>query len=217
MQKIHFFKNKTEAKEITHSLSITSKMPCDSYGLPISACKVGMRLKNKKDSICSKCYAAHGSYVWNNTLNAQEIRLKAINNPLWAQAMIKQLENKKLFRWHDSGDIQSIEHFKNICKIAEALPNCSFWLPTREYAIIKEYALKNEIPKNLIIRLSALYIDKPVKIPKSLQNINNIVASNVHSINPIGKECKAYQNNNECGSCRDCWNPNIKAISYKKH
>lgn len=218
MQTIHFFKTKKEAKEITHSLSITSKMPCDSYGLPISACKTGEKLKHIKDSVCSFCYAASGSYVWNNTINAQEARLKALNDPLWTQAMIKQLQGKKLFRWHDSGDIQGIDHFKNICLIAEALPECKFWLPTREYSIIKEYAAKNTIPKNLIIRLSAYYIDQPVKIPKSLQGIENIVIANVHFKNePIGKECLAYKNNNECGSCRDCWNTDIKAISYKKH
>jgi len=67
------------------------------------------------------------------------------------------------------------------------------------------------------VRLSAMFIDKEVIIPKSLQGIKNIVTSNVHTIKAIGTECKAYQNNNECGSCRACWNTSITSISYKAH
>jgi len=32
-----------------------------------------------------------------------------------------------------------------------------------------------------------------------------------------GKECRAYTTNNECGSCRACWNRNVKQVSYKEH
>ena len=34
---------------------------------------------------------------------------------------------------------------------------------------------------------------------------------------PIGRECPAYKQGGECGSCRACWNRNIKQVSYKEH
>lgn len=218
MNTLHFFKNKGDAQKIAHTLSITSKMPCDSYSLPIANCNVGSKLAKVKGSICSKCYASKGSYVWKPTKNAMQKRLNSIKDPLWVDAMIKLIGNKTpYFRWHDSGDIQDLDHFNKICQIAKAMPNTQFWIPTREVGIIKEYAQNNIIPTNLIVRLSAMFIDKEVIIPKSLQGIKNIVTSNVHTIKPIGTECKAYQNKNECGSCRDCWNTDIKSISYKAH
>jgi len=217
MKTITLFKNKEEAKKIAHSLSITSKMPCNSYGLPIAQCKTGSKLAKVAGSVCSKCYASKNSYVWKGTINAAQKRLNAINDPLWIDAMIKLIGKSGYFRWHDSGDIQSVDHFAKICEIAIRMPKTQFWIPTREVGIIKEYAKDNTIPKNLIVRLSAMFIDQKVIIPKSLQSIPNIVTSNVHTINPIGKECHSYKNNGECGSCRDCWDINVKAVSYKAH
>ena len=217
MNTITLFKNKEEAKKVAHSLSITSKMPCNSYGLPIAQCKTGSKLAKVPGSVCSKCYASKNSYVWKGTINAAQKRLNAINDPLWIDAMIKLIGKSEYFRWHDSGDIQSIDHFAKICEIAIRMPKTLFWIPTREVGIIKEYAQNNIIPNNLIVRLSAMFIDKKVIIPKSLQGIKNIVTSNVHTIKPIGKECHSYKNNGACGSCRDCWNTDIKSVSYKAH
>ena len=41
---------------------------------------------------------------------AQYVRLKAISDPRWVDAMVAQIKNQKWFRWHDAGDIQSEEH-----------------------------------------------------------------------------------------------------------
>ena len=44
------------------------------------------------------------------------------------------------------------------------------------------------------------------------------VPSGVHkNKKPIGRECPAYKQDGECGSCRACWNRNIKQVSYKEH
>ena len=45
-----------EAKEITGSLTRTSKMPGLSYSLPAWECKTGSKLRKVKDSVCSMCY-----------------------------------------------------------------------------------------------------------------------------------------------------------------
>ena len=86
----------------------------------------------------------------------------------------------------------------------------------KQYAMIKEYISKyKSLPKNLIIRLSAMYPDKPVVIPKSLQGISNITASNVHTVQPLGTACKAPQQNGECKECRLCWSGEV--VSYELH
>lgn len=219
MNTIHLFKTKKEAIELAGNVTKTSKMPCDSYSLPTEACITGAKMAKIKGSICNNCYANKGNYhrFKANILPMQNKRLESIQSDSWVDAMIKLINNQPFFRWHDSGDIQSIQHFDKICKIAEAMPNTKFWIPTREYDIIKEYVKTKTIPSNLIVRLSAMFTDKAVIIPKSLQHIQNITVSNVHSKDPIGIECESYKHEGKCNSCRKCWDANYKTISYKIH
>ena len=58
-----------------------------------------------------------------------------------------------------AGDIQGVNHLRNIFRICEATRHILHWLPTREGAIIR--ALRDEIPDNLTIRESATKIDGP--------------------------------------------------------
>ena len=46
-----------EAKQITGSLTRTSKMPGLSYSLPAWECKTGSKLRKIKGSVCASCYA----------------------------------------------------------------------------------------------------------------------------------------------------------------
>jgi len=77
----------------------------------------------------------------------------------------------RYFRWHDSGDLQSVNHLALIIEIAKKTPSIRHWLPTREYKIIVD-GLKEmgytidpatktvvEVP-NLTIRLSAHMVGK---------------------------------------------------------
>lgn len=211
--------SKKDAIALAGNVTKTSKMPCDSYSLPTDACITGAKMAKIKGSICSNCYAMKGNYhrFKSNILPMQNKRLASINDPGWVDAMIKLIGDQPYFRWHDSGDIQSLEHLNKICQIAKAMPKTKFWIPTREYNMIKEYAKNNTIPNNLIIRLSAMFIDQPVKMPASLKHINNIVISNVHSSAPLGTECQSYKHGGTCGTCRACWDVNVKSISYKIH
>jgi hypothetical protein len=159
----------------------------------------------------------------NEPLNQR--RLESINHPEWVQAMITMVRYsvKKYktphFRWHDSGDLQSVEHLHKINQVAQALPDVLFWLPTREYDMVKQYVKDHVLNKNLIVRLSAMFVDEPVKVPASLQGIDNVLVSNVHSKTvPDGNiECKAYEHEGQCKECRACWDINNPAISYKQH
>jgi len=203
---------------LTGGLTQTSKMPCKSYSLPTEACQTGFKMAQIAGSVCASCYADKGFYsMYQNTIKpAQFARLDSLNDPAWVDAMVSLIGSDPYFRWHDSGDIQGLEHFEKIVEVANLTPKTKHWLPTREYSIIKAFIAKGKtIPKNLIVRLSGMYPDKPVQVPSSLQGIKGITTSNVHTSKPIGKACKAPSQSGECRECRECWTD--KPISYLMH
>ena len=209
---------KKDASMLTGGLTQTSKMPCKSYSLPTEACQTGFKMAQIAGSVCASCYADKGFYsMYQNTIKpAQFARLDSITNPAWIDAMVSLIGSDPYFRWHDSGDLQGLYHFEKIVEVANLTPRTKHWLPTREYSIIKAFIAKGgTIPKNLIVRLSAMYPDKPAVIPASLQGIKGITTSNVHTSKPIGKACKAPSQAGECRDCRECWTD--KPISYLMH
>ena len=217
MLKIIEIKTKKQAADIVGGITKTSKMPCSSYSLPIAECKTGAKLASSNpNSICASCYAGKGFYkVYQKTIEpAQYKRLESINSPLWIAAMIKLVSAEKsgFFRWHDSGDIQSVDPLHKIASVARLTPTIRHWLPTRERGIVRDFLKVDTIPDNLIIRLSALEFDqKPL-------TFNGLPTSTSHKNEaPHGKACPAPSNNGECGSCRACWDKTISNISYSAH
>jgi hypothetical protein len=218
--------SKKVAATVCGTLTQTSKMPCKSYSLPTEACITGFKMSQMAGSICSSCYANNGFYrVYANTIKpAQFSRLDSINDSNWVSGMVTMISDDEYFRWHDSGDLQSVEHLEKIVQVASSTPTCMHWLPTREYSIIKDYIRKHgrdSIPNNLKIRLSAMYPDKKVVIPVSLQGIANVTVSNVHTSlvtlvnNDLGNACKASDQGGECRDCRLCWSD--ATVSYLMH
>jgi hypothetical protein len=210
--------NKLQAKLVAGSVTSTSKMPCNSYSLPTVACITGYKMSKIAGSICSTCYANKGNYVQyaNNIEPAQHARLDSLGHELWVSAMVAHIAKDSYFRWHDSGDLQGLWHLEKIAQVAIETPNCMHWLPTREYSMVKQYIDKHgKLPANLIVRLSAMYVDKAVTIPASLQNQANVTVSNVHTSTPIGHECNSPKQGGKCLDCRACWG--TKPVSYKIH
>jgi hypothetical protein len=219
MQTIQIYTRK-QAQDLAGSVTKTSKMPSDSYSLPAQECITGSKLVNVKGSVCEGCYALKGNYVRyaNKIQPAQYKRLESITSPLWVESMIKLIGNKPFFRWHDSGDLQSVDHLANIATIARHRVNTTFWLPTREYDIVKDYLKTESVPVNLVIRLSAMMIDAPAKLPKSLKGYANILTSTVHAKKELdGFKCLAPSQNNKCGTCRACWDNTVTNVSYHAH
>ena len=142
-----------DAKKITESLTRTSKMPGLSYSLPAWACQTGAKLRKIPTSPCFGCYAMKNNYIRYPAIKAAQYRrLDAIENPLWVEAMVVQIKRQKWFRWHDAGDLQSVDHMNKIIEVCKQTPGTQHWLPTQE----RQYLPKPEdVPANLIIRLSA--------------------------------------------------------------
>jgi len=207
--------NIKEAEQICGKLSKPSKMPCYGYSIPASRCKIGAEMRNVPGSICSKCYALKGRYVFPVVQAALEKRFQSLDNPDWVKAMvalIKKKEKSGYFRWHDSGDLQSVKHLANIATVARLMPDIKFWLPTREYNIVKKYLLTYSFPDNLTVRLSGLYLDG--KPPSYLQNPHGLPTSGAHKTD---YNCLSSMQGDKCLDCRKCWDKNVSNINYKQH
>ena len=198
--------NTKEAWTLVGGLSKPSKMPGWSIGIPAKECKTGKKLRQIKNSVCEGCYALKGCYVFKVVQEAQYKRLEAIQHPDWVLAMATLINSKKpdVFRWHDSGDVQDVQHLEKIFEVCRLTPEKRHWMPTRE-AWIKDHMHK--APANLVVRFSSPMIDQgPVKS-----------WANTSTVSTKSRSCPAPDNNNECGDCRACWDPLVKNIEYGKH
>jgi hypothetical protein len=205
-----------DLERLTGGLTQTSKMPGFSYGISAKKCKLGALLVNKPGSVCSGCYALKGAYRWRHVHKAQARRLVSIKKAGWvgwmSELIEKKLRNKeKIFRWHDSGDLQGIQHLDKIVEIAKRLPDVCFWLPTREGKMIRDWIKKgNSFPSNLIVRLSATMIGQTSK---------NKIPGTLHSTvsSGTGFLCPARTQGNICGDCRACWDKSVLSVDYVEH
>ena len=192
-----------EAKKITGSMTRTKKMPGPAYNLPASACQTGQILAKVEGTPCEGCYALKGRYRFPNVKDALQRRLASLGHPRWVEAMTTLVKKKKHFRWHDSGDIQSVWHLINIFKVCRRTPNTKHWLPTQE----RKYLPLGSYPDNLVIRLS------------NAKNNSKPGNAWTHWSTVVDKDgdCPASKQGNICGSCRRCWDRKVKHVTYPKH
>ena len=194
---------KKEASKIVGGLSTPGKMPCYSINLPATECKTGAKLAQVPGTTCHGCYALKGRYRFKTTKRAMALRLGALLRPDWVQAMTTLITGHKYFRWHDSGDLQGVQHLKKIFEVCNNTPGTMHWLPTQE----RQYLPMGSYPKNLVIRLS---------------NAKNNTApgqawTHWSTVVDHGGDCPASKQGNQCGDCRRCWNPKVKHVTYPKH
>jgi len=193
-----------EAKQITGSLTRTSKMPGLSYSLPAWECKTGSKLRLVKGSVCASCYALKGNYTRYKAIKAAQYdRLEKIKSSLWVAAMVVQVKRQKYFRWHDAGDVQDLDHLQKIYSVCRLTPEVKHWMPTRE-AWIKDHLTGK--PANLVIRFSPPMIGQ-----------RNDTWPNSSMVVETGATCPAPSQGGNCGSCRQCWDSDVKVVSYGKH
>lgn len=208
-----------EAKMITghkSGLGKPKKMPGYSTSLSAYDCKVGRRLAKVEGSVCNKCYATRGNYSYEVVRAAHAARKEALSHPLWVEAMTLLIEhytdkNDPYFRVHDAGDIQDYNHLMMWVQVARNLPWVHFWMPSKEYRIVK-LAKKSvtDWPENLVVRLSAPMIGQEPPSSISYLSTSTVDAG-------IGEKCLAYTRGGVCGDCRACWDKNVSNVDYKKH
>jgi hypothetical protein len=205
----------------TLTLTNTSKLPCRSFDVTALACKVGSKLAQVEGSVCFKCYALGGFYRMPNVASANQKRLNLMKQKGWAETMIAKIrkeETSGFFRWFSSGDLQSLKNLRDIVRIAIALPEMRFWLPTKEYGIVSEYFERyGPFPENITVRLSAYMINKAG--PDSLAITVGLTTSEVHSNESaaIGTQCPSSIQGNKCLDCRACWSKDVQTVVYRLH
>jgi len=200
---------KKEARQITGGLSKPNKMPGPSINLPASACITGLKLQAVKGSTCSGCYALKGRYRFKNTLTAMARRLAKLHDPRWINAMVTLIDKQAVFRWHDSGDIQSAKHLTNIFEVCKQTPTTQHWLPTREARFLRLMD-PDVVPKNLKIVLSDHMNDQAT--PPTWWPYTSGVTTDHGSVT-----CPASKQGNKCLDCRKCWSRDTKRVIYGKH
>ena len=215
----NIFNSIKEAELAVGRLSSPSKMPSYAWSISARRCNTGSKLAKVKGSVCYNCYALKGRYMFNNTQDALERRYDAWSNDRekWVDAMIYLMHNKQhivnagVFRFFDSGDIQGSAMLDDINTVAWASPTIRFWLPTKEYKLVKNY--DKEIAPNLVIRESAPTVDKGFSGYTHISTVYNADKINTAK----GHVCPASNQGNQCGSCRACWNDKVSEVSYIAH
>lgn len=209
-------------------LSSPSKMPGHSWSTSALDCQTGTKLRETEGTVCSSCYAMKGMYRFPNVKEAHNRRMEALKNPRFQEAFIivltatyknikktyikdgvERKENR--FRWHDSGDIQSVDHLRMLNEIAIACPDIDFWLPTKESGMVATFLKTDTFAANLSVRLSHPMIGGTfVKQPNG-QNFSTVGVPNAPN------HCPAYQQDGKCKNCNNCWNKNIVSVNYPVH
>ncbi len=162
-------------------------------------------------------------YILPNTESAMVLRLSSLRWALtfgpealeaFTAAMAHLVGRGRVFRWHDSGDIQSAGHLAVIVDVATRTPGTRHWVPTRETRRVRAYIdAGGEIPPNLVIRASAPMVGMPpAGGPLPTSGVHR------HGALPEGaRECRAFTRDGACGGCRACWNPATAHVSYPLH
>jgi hypothetical protein len=132
----------------------------------------------------------------------------------------------QFFRWHDSGDLQSLQHLLMIFEVCRLTPGVRHKLPTKEIATVKLAALlERELPSNLTILLSESLIDRPnTNYEQDMaEKYERITLATVHTKKappgyfpcPVGW----VKDKKTCAGCRLCWTPyhDFLGVSFKEH
>lgn len=155
-------------------------------------------------------------------------------------ASVPELDGKRYFRIHDSGDFFSPDYLAAWKLVADQNPDITFWAPSRVWAVPSMREAVNVInatPKNLIIRPSAYAINAPC--PKDLGpgwaqgttvfSEQAQVALPLEGERPYDWNCKAYETASQVATCRDaespdgsigcraCWKRSDLSVNYTLH
>ena len=185
-------------------------MPGPAYNLPASRNALqAQKLVKVPGSTCSGCYALKGRYRFGNVQKALKRRLAALQDPRWVSGMIELIKGRPVFRWHDSGDIQSAQHLINIFEVCKQTPetrSTGCRLARRKFL---KFLDPDVVPKNLKIVFSDHMNDQARGV--TFWPYTSGVSTKG------GVTCPAPKQGNKCQSCRACWDRDVKRVIYGKH
>jgi hypothetical protein len=203
-----------------------SKMPSTTFGLSTDFCRVGGVLRGVEGSVCEKCYAERLEKLrpsckkgWTNRTQAVLYATETQEGMIaWIEAFTERLNTlcDTHHRWHDSGDLQSLEHLIMIVGVANRTPHIKHWLPTKEYKIVREFLKHGRFPDNLCVRASSPMVDRIFNTDVTGLNTSSVTRYNDHFAED-GHLCPSRQQGNACKDCRACWDKSIQNVVYPLH
>jgi Gene product 88 len=218
----------------TTLLSDASKMPSLSFSLPAGdSCPWALY---GEGAICDGCYAQKGRYVMPNVSSAQRVRFdwakKCLRTPAGEDEFVDALTSairaagNTYFRGHDSGDFFCPAYVDLWARICAALPEVTFWFPTRTWRALTDQRSSATTKRNWALALTALCALPNVRVrPSAL--MFNAPAPLVRNLIPgmaagttardEGFNCPAAHQGNVCGTCRTCWDAPDTSVSYHRH
>jgi hypothetical protein len=140
----------------------------------------------------------------------------------------------KYFRFHTSGELESVAQLKLYCEICEENPDVTFYIYTKRFDIVADCFVyqRNSIPDNFIINLSEWHgnideyismTDDPEKVGKLFQSLN-VFAYDDHTIGAKFAEslvhCPAvdptgHETGITCAQCRRCMRKGSKTAVHR--
>lgn len=197
-------------------LSKASKMPCRSWSLEaISTCPASKDSNGDLVPACQGCYATTGNYRYPNVKAPRQHNKQDWKRAEWCADMIAELDNDRYFRWFDSGDLYSLGLAEKILEVMQSTPHCNHWLPTRmhKFAKFKNILAKMEALPNVVVRKSSDSVHG-----ETIDGLttSTIIPTPAHATSNM-TVCEAYERAGKCGTCRACWNKDIKTIAYPAH
>ena len=197
-------------------LSKASKMPCRSWSLEaLSTCPASKDSNGKLVPACQGCYATTGNYRFPNVKAPRQHNKQDWKRAEWSADMIAELDNDRYFRWFDSGDVYSLGLAEKILEVMQSTPHCNHWLPTRmhKFSKFKNILAKMESLPNVVVRKSSDSVHGETIYGLTT---STIVPTPAHATNDM-TVCEAYERAGKCGTCRACWNKDVKTIAYPAH
>ena len=197
-------------------LSRAGKMPCRSWSIQaLETCPGSIGNDGELVDACKGCYATTGNYRFPNVKAPREHNKEDWKRGEWVSDMVQELDNDRYFRWFDSGDVYDIRLARKILEVMKLTPWCNHWLPTRMYKFEKFNSVFKEMEKlpNVVVRFSSDSVSG-----------ETVKGKNTSTIIPTSQDagasmtiCEAYQREGKCGTCRACWDKDIRVIAYPAH
>ena len=114
-------------------------------------------------------------------------------------------KKSKYFRWHDSGDVQDLDHLNKIYAGVRVDTRSQVTGSRLGKRGSQEHVAR--APRNLVLRFSMPMIDQAPA--GAWPNTSTVVTK--------AATCPAPKQDNACGDCRACWDPKVKNIAYGEH
>jgi hypothetical protein len=204
------------ATDAAPKLSNTSKMPGLSWSTEAFVTCPGARENGLAVAACKVCYARKGFYRMSNVKATRYHNMEDWKHPGWVEAMVKEVDNHRWFRWFDSGDMYDIRLARKILAVMQRTPHTNHWLPTRQYKFVKFHdilRLMNELD-NVVVRLSSDSVTGETIDYPEISPYNSVIASEDDQV--AGFLCEASKRGGKCGDCRACWSKEVATVTYPK-